>query len=67
MTTIISIIICLISSRNSILNSKIASRSFLLLRIMIFENKDLRDNEDLEVKAVNFVWAGVKLSARDWI
>ena len=52
---IISIIISLISSRNSILDNKIASRSFLSLRVIILKNKDLRDIEDLNIKVVKFI------------
>ena len=55
MTTIILIIINLIFSRNSILNSKIASRFSLLLRVIILKNKDLRDIEDLDIKIVKFI------------
>ena len=54
-TIIISIIINLIFSRNSILNSKIISRFSLLLRVIILKNKDLRDIEDLNIKVVKFI------------
>ena len=31
----------------------------------MLKNKDLRDNEDLEVKVIKFVWSNIKLFARD--
>ena len=55
MTTIISIIISLIFSRNSILDSEIASRCFLSLGAIMLENKDLRDIGELDMKVVKFV------------
>ena len=67
MAAIISAIISLISSRNSILDSEIASRYSLSLRVIMLKNKDLRDIGELDIKAVKFVWRGIKLSARDWI
>ena len=51
----ISTIIYLIISYNSILDNKIVLRSFLSLRIIIFKNKDLRDNEDLDIKVIKFI------------
>ena len=36
-----------------------------LLYSSIIIDKDLRDNEDLEIKVIKFVWASVKLFARD--
>ena len=36
-----------------------------MLKNKDWENKDLRDNEDLDVKVVKFMWLSVKLFARD--
>ena len=52
---IISTIIYLISFRNSVLNNRIALRSFLSLKVIILINKDLRDIKDLNIIAIKFM------------